>query len=36
MLYDFIKTDKNLKTPMYRQIYFSIRNYIENGSLKTS
>ena len=34
MLYDFIKTDKNLKTPMYRQIYFSIRNYIENGSLK--
>ncbi len=34
LLYDFIKTDKNLKTPMYRQIYFSIRKYIENGSLK--
>lgn len=34
MLYDFITADKNLKTPMYRQIYLSVRNSIENGSLK--
>ncbi|HCA05012.1 MAG TPA: hypothetical protein DEO32_03830 [Ruminococcaceae bacterium] len=34
MLYDFINADKSLKTPLYRQIYYSIRNYIENGSLK--
>lgn len=34
MLYDFIIIDKNLKTPLYRQIYISVRNSIENGSLK--
>lgn len=34
MLYDFISTDKNLKTPMYQQIYLAIRRAIENGSLK--
>ena len=34
MLYDFIISDKNAKTPMYRQIYLSIRQAIENGTLK--
>lgn len=34
MLYDFIIIDKNLKTPLYRQIYLSVRKSIENGSLK--
>ena len=34
MLYDFILADKNAKKPMYRQIYISIRNAIENGNLK--
>lgn len=34
MLYDFITADKGLKTPMYRQIYLSIRTTIESGSLK--
>ncbi len=34
MLYDFILTDKSSKKPMYRQIYISIRNAIENGNLK--
>ncbi|MBR1481722.1 MAG: PLP-dependent aminotransferase family protein [Ruminococcus sp.] len=34
MLYDFIITDKNAATPMYRQIYTSIRQAIENGNLK--
>ncbi len=34
MLYDFIILDKNSNIPLYRQIYFSIRNSIENGSLK--
>lgn len=34
MLGDFILADKNSKTPMYRQIYLSIRRAIENGSLK--
>lgn len=34
MIYDFITADKSLKTPMYRQIYYSIRSYIESGSLK--
>ena len=34
MLYDFILTDKNSKMPMYRQIYISVRNAIENGNLK--
>lgn len=36
MLYDFIMADKSQKKPMYRQIYISIRNSIENGSLKKS
>ena len=34
MLYDFILIDKNSEKPLYRQIYFSIRNAIENSSLK--
>lgn len=34
MLYDFIIIDKNKKIPLYRQIYISVRNSIENGSLK--
>lgn len=34
MLYDFIIADKNAKEPMYRQIYISIRNAIENSNLK--
>lgn len=34
MLYDFIIIDKNNKTPLYRQIYMSVRNSIETGSLK--
>ncbi|MEE1319433.1 MAG: PLP-dependent aminotransferase family protein [Ruminococcus sp.] len=34
MLYDFIIIDKNKKTPLYRQIYMSVRSSIENGSLK--
>lgn len=34
MLYDFIMIDKNKKIPLYRQIYISVRNSIENGSLK--
>ena len=34
MLYDFILADKSAKKPMYRQIYISIRNAIENGNLK--
>lgn len=34
MLYDFIIIDKNKKFPLYRQIYMSVRNSIENGSLK--
>ncbi len=34
MLYDFIAADKNAAVPMYRQIYQSIRESIENGSLK--
>jgi GntR family transcriptional regulator/MocR family aminotransferase len=34
MLYDFILADKNSKMPMYRQIYISVRNAIENGNLK--
>lgn len=34
MLYDFIMIDKNKKIPLYRQIYMSVRNSIENGSLK--
>ena len=34
MLYDFIIIDKNEKIPLYRQIYSSVRNSIENGSLK--
>lgn len=34
MFYDFITADKSKKTPMYRQIYISIRNAVENGSLK--
>ncbi len=34
MLYDFITADKSIKTPMYRQIYLSIRTTIESGSLK--
>lgn len=34
MLYDFISAEKRGKTPMYRQIYLSVRKAIENGSLK--
>lgn len=34
MLYDFIIIDKDKNTPLYRQIYLSVRNSIENGSLK--
>lgn len=34
MLYDFIIIDKSAKIPLYRQIYKSVRNSIENGSLK--
>lgn len=34
MLYDFIMIDKHKKIPLYRQIYMSVRNSIENGSLK--
>ena len=34
MLYDFITTDKKLNKPLYQQIYLSIREAIENGSLK--
>jgi GntR family transcriptional regulator/MocR family aminotransferase len=34
MLNDFIMIDKSIKTPLYRQIYVSVRNSIENGSLK--
>lgn len=34
MLYDFIMIDKHKKIPLYRQIYMSVRNSIENGSLE--
>lgn len=34
MLYDFIVIDKKKKTPLYRQIYLSVRKAIECGSLK--
>ena len=34
MLYDFIIADKNVKKPLYQQIYLSVRKAIENGSLK--
>ena len=34
MLNDFIIIDKGDKTPLYRQIYLSIRKSVENGSLK--
>lgn len=34
MLYDFIRIDKDKGLPLYRQIYISIRENIENGSLK--
>lgn len=34
MLYDFIIINKNDKTPLYRQIYMSVRKSIETGSLK--
>lgn len=34
MLNDFIIIDKIDKTPLYRQIYLSVRRSIENGSLK--
>ena len=33
MLYDFIIIDKNSATPLYMQIYASIRRSVENGSL---
>lgn len=33
MLYDFIIIDKQSKTPLYTQIYSSIRKSVENGSL---
>lgn len=34
MLNDFILTDKQVNTPLYQQIYLSIRTAIESGSLK--
>ena len=34
MLYDFIMIDKNDRKPLYRQIYHSVRQAIENGSLR--
>lgn len=34
MLYDFIMIDKSKKIPLYRQIYLSVRNSIENGSFE--
>lgn len=34
MLNDFIIIDKSDRTPLYRQIYLSIRKSVENGSLK--
>ena len=34
MLYDFIMIDKHKKIPLYRQIYMSVRNSIENGGLE--
>ena len=34
MLYDFIIINKKDKTPLYRQIYMSVRKSIETGSLK--
>lgn len=34
MLYDFINTENNTGTPMYQQIYLSIRRAIESGNLK--
>ena len=34
MLYDFIMTDKSDSLPLYRQIYRSVRESIENGSMK--
>ncbi len=34
MLCDFIFLDNNVKTPLYRQIYISVRRSVENGSLK--
>lgn len=34
MLNDFIIIDKGDKTPLYRQIYLSIRKSVESGSLK--
>lgn len=33
MLYDFIIIDKTSSTPLYMQIYASIRRSVENGSL---
>ena len=33
MLYDFIIIDKDSDTPLYMQIYASIRRSVENGSL---
>lgn len=34
MLYDFISTDRQSRMPLYQQVYLSIRQAIENGSLK--
>lgn len=34
MLFDFIEINKNLKIPIYQQIYNNIKNAIENGGLK--
>lgn len=34
MLYDFIMVDKADRSPLYRQIYRSVRRAIENGSMK--
>ena len=34
MLYEFILAEKNVKKPMYQQIYLSVRKAIENGTLK--
>lgn len=34
MLFDFIEIDKNIKTPIYQQIYDNIKSAIECGGLK--
>lgn len=36
MIFDFIEIDKNLKTPIYQQLYDNIKSAIECGGLKKS